>query len=144
MTRLFVLLVFMSAGIVSLPVWGATQQPLRLALDPIALSFKLQSFEGDWTHPCKAELQNPENPYDFRVRCYEGTALVRTLDVHLAISIYRKSSPPMTSIELLYWVNGEGATSWVHLEDRTNLKVIESSQSLTGEPVTLRLKATLP
>ena len=119
--------------------------PLKQAVSPrnVDLKFEYGSFEGDWKYSCKSTLAYENSPYDYKVRCYDGPHVVRTFDVHLALSVYHVTAPDRTSIEVLYWVNGDGATSWMHLDGSSKMNRFQSSQSIRGEAAALRLEIDL-
>lgn len=92
---------------------------------------------------CTHQLASTANPYDHEVTCIDSNKIKHSFVVHLALSKYTHPTPPRISYELLYWVNDNGATTWFHLEKESNLMMLESSQSLIGEPSGLRLKINL-
>jgi len=115
--------------------------PLEIA--PSDLTINYEDFDGSFNYPCKATRISEENPYDLKVSCYDGPKLVRTLSVHLIISRYVKPVAPRTWYEILYWVNNEGATSWMKFDDVIQMRSYQASQSLAGESSALRLKVSL-
>ena len=86
--------------------------------------------------------KSDSNPYDLDVVCSDKT-VTKKFSVHLALSKYTHPTPPTVSYELLYWVNGNGATTWFHLRDESALMMLESSQSITGEEAGLRIQIIL-
>lgn len=115
----------------------------KLKLDPATMRFYYEDFDGMFNYPCKAEYANQVSPYDFNVKCFNQSELIRQFDVHLAITRYIKTTAPKTKIEVLYWVNHEGATSWLTFQDETTMHEFESSQSIVGEAAGLRLRVPL-
>lgn len=111
----------------------------ELPIRPEMLSLTYRADEGDWSYPCKAEFLYPNNPYDFKVRCQN-----RTFTVHLAITKLTRSATPQQRYEILYWVNGDGATSWLTFEKESPLIHYTASQSIRGEPASLLLEIALP
>ncbi len=111
---------------------------------PQAMSFLYEDYDGSFAYSCTSQfLQTPkDNPYDFVVKCYDKQqVLKRTFSVHLAITVYAMESAPKTKIEILYWVNQNGATSWINLSDASpSLYSYESSQAIQGEASDLRIK----
>lgn len=111
----------------------------ELPIRPEMLSLTYRADEGDWSYPCEAEFLYPNNPYDFKVRCQN-----RTFTVHLAITHLTRSVAPQQRYEILYWVNGDGATSWLTFEKESPLIHYTASQSIRGEPASLLLEIALP
>lgn len=122
---------------------AASERKKLLSIDPTSLVLNYEDFDGAFNHPCKASFASPENPYDFKVRCYEGAHLVRTLNVHLIITRYVKPIEPRIQYEILYWVNGEGATSWLGFNEGAKMSHFQSSQSIAGESSALRVRLKL-
>ena len=112
-------------------------------ISPSQLEFHYEDYDGGFNYGCKSELAGADNPYDFSVKCFEKQILKRTFNVHLALTVYRKAVAPKTKVEILYWVNGEGATSWLTFDDAITLQEFESSQSLKNESSDLRMKINL-
>lgn len=107
------------------------------------VSFHYESYDGVATAACSHAVSNPQNPYDLTVKCSDGKSVKKEFLVHLALSRYRHQTAPRVTYELLYWVNGNGATSWYHFDEETNLNKVESAQSITGEDASLKLSITL-
>ena len=112
-------------------------------ITPAQLNFHYENFDGDFNLPCKAEFTSQNSPYDFTVSCFEKQVLKRKFDVHLALTLYRSPRAPKTRIEILYWVNHDGATSWLTFDDAVTMQEFESSQSLKNESNALRMKVDL-
>jgi hypothetical protein len=121
-----------------------TRQEKVLGFDPFDLKLTYEDYEGSFNHPCKAEIAYPDNPYDFKVKCYNGEKLIRSFSLHLAITRYERAQTPRTQYEILFWVNGEGATSWLRFNELTKMQHFTSSQSIAREAATLRMKLDLP
>ena len=131
--KLFILL--------SLPgiFYGGTSFASKMSVVPSDLKIIYEDQEGAWSYPCKAEYTQQEDPYDFTVKCYNGKVMVKQLSAHVAYSVYHFNYAPKTRIEILYWVNGEGATSWLMFDEIINMTEYQGSQSVAGEPTALRL-----
>lgn len=114
-----------------------------LEIDPISLVLNYEDFDGSFNYSCKATSVSPENPYDYTVRCFDGADLIRTLNIHLIITRYLKPVAPRTWYEILYWVNGEGATSWLYFDEITQMSRYQASQSIAGESAALRVRIKL-
>lgn len=115
----------------------------KLVIAPTALTLNYEDFDGSFNYPCKAARISDENPYDLSVRCYDGEKLIRTFSIHLIISRYEKPVEPRTKYEILYWVNNEGATSWLSFNEVIRMSGYQASQSIAGETSALRLKVSL-
>ncbi len=111
-----------------------------LAVAPNKVRFVYEPYEAAATE-CVHQT-SASNPYDLDVDCSDKT-VARKFTVHLALSKYTHPTPPRVSYELLYWVNGNGATTWFHLKDESALMMLESSQNVSGD-AGLRLRVTLP
>lgn len=125
------------------PALATSEQKSVLGIDPTSLVLNYEDFDGSFNYPCKATLTSPGNPFDFTVRCFDGSKLVRTLSAHLIITRYAKPVEPRTQYEILYWVNGEGATSWLGYNEGTVMSHFQSSQSIAGESSALRVRLKL-
>jgi hypothetical protein len=88
------------------------------------LKFKYLSFDGETNLACTHVLENPKSQ-DWRVLCGQKNFLV-----HLWVTAYRRTVEPRLSLEILYWVNGRGGTSWIHLKDAASLHSLYMSQSV--------------
>ncbi len=107
------------------------------------VTFKLESFDGNQFYNCVHAVANPNNPYDLSVKCSDKKGNQKQFIVHLALSRYRHQTAPKVSYELLYWVDGNGASSWYHFDEETKLMKTESSQSIPGLDAALKLSITL-
>jgi hypothetical protein len=110
----------------------------ELPIRPEMLKLAYQPDDGETGVPCRAEFLYPDNPYDFKVRCQN-----RTFAVHLAITKLTRSVTPQQRYEILYWVNGEGATSWLTFQNESPLVHYQASQSIKGEPAALMLELSV-
>jgi hypothetical protein len=120
----------------------ASTSKKRYLLNQNQITFIYEPFEGAPPISCTHKIKNENNPYDLQVTC-EDEKQKKEFIVHLALSQYRRDHQPKTSFELLYWVDSNGATTWFHLDQATNLQFLESSQSITDEMAALRLKIKL-
>lgn len=115
-----------------------------LEIDPFDLKLAYESFDGTTNYPCKASFTYPENPYDFTVKCYnEGGKEMKSLSLHLAVTRYQRTFVPRTQYEILYWVNQEGATTWLKFDEIVHMQNFSTSQSVVGEAAGLSLKLKL-
>ena len=103
------------------------------------MSFVYESFDGAERLQCKHVLEREDNPYDWTVKCDRGQGRFRKFTVHLAVSRYRHPTPPEVTYEVLYWVDGNGASSLYDFNTDGELKTVNSSQSVTGEEAGLRM-----
>ncbi|NDF14442.1 hypothetical protein EB061_03865 [bacterium] len=120
----------------------AAKETLRVA--PDRMSFLFESFDGAERMKCRHVLEREDNPYDWTVKCDSGKGHARKFTVHLAVSRYRHPSPPEVTYEVLYWVDGNGATSLYDFDTDGGLRTINSNQSVTGEEAGLRMVLRLP
>lgn len=137
---LSLLLVFLRSD----PVVAAENAKKKvLEVGPEDLTLSYEAFDGSFSYPCKAEYSYPDNPYDYTVKCFDGSKFIRAIDLHLSITRYELSSSPRTKYEILFWVEHEGATSWLNFDDVIEMQYYESSQSIKDEPSALRMKVNL-
>lgn len=121
----------------------AAHANIKQPINANTVSFQFESFDGLASIPCFHVIINPSNPYDLAVTCTDGKKITKKFTAHLALSRYRHPTAPKVTYELVYWVNGNGATTWNHFEEETKLMKVESSQSITGEEAALKLGITL-
>lgn len=122
----------------------ASAQYGDLKIQPSDLKLKYQAYDGAFTLPCTAEFLSPASPYDFKVRCDDDKeAVSHDFVVHLAISMYARTVAPKLRVEILYWVDGEGATSWLSFAEPNALAGYEASQKIKGEESSLFLELDL-
>jgi hypothetical protein len=103
------------------------------------MSFLFETFDGSDRMKCRHFLEREDNPYDWTVKCENGKGRFRKFTVHLAVSRYRHPSPPEVTYEVLYWVDGNGATSLYDFNTDGGLRTINANQSITGEESGLRM-----
>ena len=115
----------------------------RIELTPRNISLSYQNFEGTAIYACKSAFTYTDNPYDFTVTCTDENKTSRKYAVHLAVSRYTFSSVPRTKYEILYWVNQEGATTWLSFKESVNLSQIDASQTISGDNAELHLTINL-
>ena len=115
----------------------------ELKIKPDELKLTYQSYEEGFTYPCKAEFALPEDPYDFKVSCFDGQTLKRIFNVHLAITMTSRTVAPKMRMEILYWVNGDGATSWMSFQEASPMVIYEASQSVKDESASLLLELAI-
>jgi hypothetical protein len=109
-----------------------------LTLKQNQVRFIYEPFEEGPAVACQHQAVSETNPYDLKVICQN-----HEYTVHLMLNRYTHPNAPKMSYELLYWVNNEGATSWYHFTEATQLSSLESSQSVPGGVAGLRLKINL-
>jgi hypothetical protein len=105
--------------------------------------YTYESFDGAQFMNCSHTHQNEENPYDWTVKCADAKGVEKRFTVHLAVSRFHHSTKPEVTYEVLYWVNGNGASSLYDFNQDGMLVSIESGQSLIGEDAELRLHLKL-
>ncbi len=105
--------------------------------------YTYESFDGAEFMACSHTLQTEENPYDWTVKCAGEKGVEKRFTVHLAVSRFQHSTKPEVTYEVLYWVNGNGASSLYDFNQDGMLVNIESGQSLIGEDAELRLHLKL-
>jgi hypothetical protein len=103
------------------------------------MSFLFETFDGTDRMKCRHFLEREDNPYDWTVKCENGKGRFRKFTVHLAVSRYRHPAPPEVTYEVLYWVDGNGATSLYDFDTDGVLRTINANQSITGEESGLRM-----
>jgi hypothetical protein len=103
------------------------------------MSFLFETFDGADRMKCKHFLEREDNPYDWTVKCENGKGRFRKFTVHLAVSRYRHPAPPEVTYEVLYWVDGNGATSLYDFDTDGGLRTINANQSIQGEESGLRM-----
>ncbi len=123
---------------------GKAESALRVAKESVRLSndrmsFLFETFDGGDRMKCRHFLEREDNPYDWTVKCENGKGRFRKFTVHLAVSRYRHPSPPEVTYEVLYWVDGNGATSLYDFDTDGVLRTINANQSITGEESGLRM-----
>lgn len=134
----FIWLVLTSAALAS------TADAASKNLPADVLRFRYETYDKEKTLRCKHQLSSALSPYDWDVKCYDETGrLQKTFDVHLALSIYERTSTPRTSIELLYWISGLGATTWFHFNEKSVPASISSGQSVENGAAGLYLEVKL-
>jgi hypothetical protein len=128
--------IFLFAGTV-LAAPRSSKEGVRVASD--RMSFLFETFDGADRMKCRHFLEREDNPYDWSVKCENGKGRFRKFTVHLAVSRYRHPAPPEVTYEVLYWVDGNGATSLYDFNTDGELRTINSNQSITGEESGLRM-----
>lgn len=120
--------------------------PIRKNLPSDVLRFRYETYDRTKALNCKHALSNAAvSPYDWDVKCFhEDGRLAKRFDVHLALSIYERTTLPRLSIELLYWISGEGATTWFHFNDPTTLRSLQTGQTVERGVAGLYLEIAAP
>jgi hypothetical protein len=121
----------------------STSASSPIEISPQTTKFSYETFDGTANFPCKSTFAYPDNPYDFDVRCFDGSREVKRVEVHLAVSRYTFSTAPKTKYEILYWVNHEGGTTWLSFDDSIFLRQFDGSQSIPGDTAEMHLKINL-
>ena len=116
---------------------SSMKEPVRISNE--RMSFLYETFDGTDRMKCRHFLEREDNPYDWTVKCENGKGRFRKFTVHLAVSRYRHPAPPEVTYEVLYWVDGNGATSFYDFDTDGALRTINANQSVTGEEAGLRM-----
>jgi hypothetical protein len=137
----FVLAMVVGSTAISIAKVGKEGGPIILDVNQV--KYQYLSYDGALTASCKHVLENLENPYDWTVKCTDQKGGDHRFNVHLAVSRFRHPAPPEVTYEVLYWVNGNGASSLYDFKKDGELMKISSGQSVTGEDAELRLDLNL-
>lgn len=134
---------FIRLALLSLAVTAPAQAaPKNLPAE--ALRFRYETYDKQKALSCKHQLAGEVSPYDWDVKCYDETGrLLKRFDVHLALSVYQRTALPRTSIELLYWISGLGATTWFHFDEKTAPSSLSSGQTVDQGTAGLYLEVKL-
>jgi hypothetical protein len=116
---------------------SSMKEPVRILNE--RMSFLYETFDGTDRMKCRHFLEREDNPYDWTVKCENGKGRFRKFTVHLAVSRYRHPAPPEVTYEVLYWVDGNGATSLYDFDTDGALRTINANQSIAGEESGLRM-----
>lgn len=132
--------IFMKTLLISIALLSSISASAALT-SPNQIRFVYEPYESG-SVACSHKA-SASNPYDLDIVCADKS-VTKKFTVHLALSKYTHPTPPTVSYELLYWVNGNGATTWFHLRDESALMMLESSQSINNESASLRIQIKLP
>ena len=119
----------------------------EIKITPEMMKLSYQPDEGDGLLNCTAHYLYENNPYDFKVLCSdEQGTLKKELNLHLALTILKRPQSPLVKmkIQIMFWVNGEGAVTWLTFDHLNEFRYYEGSQSIKGEPAALHLEFAVP
>lgn len=115
----------------------AATRPAPQKVDASALKFTYQTYDAETHYVCEHALLSDTSPYDWKVKCFDGTKLTHEFTAHVALSLYpHPGGNPELSIEMLYWLTGTGlesevgVTSWTHLAKKTAVSGMSASLTI--------------
>jgi hypothetical protein len=107
------------------------------------MSFTYEPYGEGPTQACIHQVVSAQNPMDWKVKCPMGSSATREFTAHVVVSKYVRAAEPRVSYEVLYWVNGEGASTLYNFKNDGELMSISSGQSVDGGTAGLRLNLIL-